>query len=72
VVKGLDLFRRHFADRADQYVLIGGTAATLAEDLNRFLDGLAADRSFDPHSLRIAITIEVTSERIAVTYGLTR
>jgi len=30
VVKGLDIFRRHFADYADQYVLIGGTAATLA------------------------------------------
>jgi hypothetical protein len=30
VVKGLDLFREHFAGVADQYVLIGGTAATLA------------------------------------------
>ena len=30
MVKGLDLFRQHFADHADQYVLIGGTAATLA------------------------------------------
>ncbi len=30
MVKGLDIFRRHFADYADQYVLIGGTAATLA------------------------------------------
>jgi formylmethanofuran dehydrogenase subunit E len=30
MVKGLDLFRQHFADYADQYVLIGGTAATLA------------------------------------------
>jgi hypothetical protein len=32
VVKGLDLFREHFAAVADQYVLIGGTAATLAMD----------------------------------------
>jgi hypothetical protein len=32
MVKGLDLFRQHFADYADQYVLIGGTAATLAMD----------------------------------------
>ena len=30
MVKGLDLFREHFARVADQYVLIGGTAATLA------------------------------------------
>jgi hypothetical protein len=30
VVKGLDTFRRHFEGHADQFVLIGGTAATLA------------------------------------------
>jgi len=30
VVKGLDLFRRHFDGYADQFILIGGTAATLA------------------------------------------
>jgi hypothetical protein len=30
MVKGLDLFREHFAGLEDQYVLIGGTAATLA------------------------------------------
>jgi hypothetical protein len=30
VVRGLDLFRRFFAAHAHQYVLIGGTAATLA------------------------------------------
>jgi hypothetical protein len=30
VVKGLDVFQNHFARYADQYVLIGGTAATLA------------------------------------------
>jgi hypothetical protein len=30
VVKGLDLFREHFAALSEQYVLIGGTAATLA------------------------------------------
>src|SRR5882762_6629819 len=29
VVKGLDVFQNHFARYADQYVLIGGTAATL-------------------------------------------
>jgi hypothetical protein len=30
MVKGLDVFRIWFADYPDQYILIGGTAATLA------------------------------------------
>lgn len=30
MVKGIDLFREHFAELGEQYVLIGGTAATLA------------------------------------------
>src|SRR6185312_14930970 len=30
MVRGLDVFREHFAKHADQFVLIGGTAATLA------------------------------------------
>ena len=30
MVKGLDVFRRHFDGYADQFILIGGTAATLA------------------------------------------
>ncbi len=30
MVKGLDIFRTHFDGHADQFVLIGGTAATLA------------------------------------------
>lgn len=30
MVKGLDIFRRHFDGHADQFILIGGTAATLA------------------------------------------
>ncbi len=29
MVRGLDIFRQSFADFADQYVLIGGTAASL-------------------------------------------
>jgi hypothetical protein len=29
MVKGLDVFRAWFKDHADQYILIGGTAATL-------------------------------------------
>jgi len=31
-VRGLDVFREHFAGHADQFVLIDGTAATLAMD----------------------------------------
>jgi len=30
MVKGLDVFQKHFADHAEQFILIGGTAATLA------------------------------------------
>ena len=30
MVRGLEVFREHFAGQPDQYVLIGGTAATLA------------------------------------------
>ena len=30
MVRGLDLFRKHFDSYADQFILIGGTAATLA------------------------------------------
>lgn len=30
MVKGLDVFRRHFAGHSDHFILIGGTAATLA------------------------------------------
>ena len=30
MVKGLDYFEKHFAPYADKYVLIGGTACTLA------------------------------------------
>lgn len=30
MVRGLDVFREHFAGHADQFVLIGGTAATIA------------------------------------------
>jgi hypothetical protein len=30
MVKGLDIFQEHFAGHSDQFILIGGTAATLA------------------------------------------
>jgi hypothetical protein len=32
MVKGLDVFKAWFADHADQYILIGGTAASMAMD----------------------------------------
>lgn len=47
-------------------------AAKIADDLDRFLDGIAADRSFDPRSLKITSTVDMIIERIALTYGLTR
>jgi len=47
-------------------------AAKIAGDLNRFLDGLAADRSFDPRSLKLTSTVEVIIGRIAMAYGLER
>lgn len=30
MIKGLDIFRQHFAQYTDRYVLIGGVAASLA------------------------------------------
>ena len=33
MVKGLDLFREHFADYSDSYVLIGGAACNMHEDI---------------------------------------
>lgn len=32
MVKGLDLFQKHFAGFTDRYVLIGGTASSLSMD----------------------------------------
>lgn len=34
MIKGLDVFRDHFADMSDQYVLIGGAASSLAMEEN--------------------------------------
>jgi len=47
-------------------------AMRIARDLERFLDALAADRSFDPNSLKISTTLETVVQRIAKAYGLTR
>lgn len=33
MVKGLDVFQKHFADHPGQFILIGGTAATVAMEL---------------------------------------
>ena len=42
------------------------------QDLNRFLDGLAADRSIDPKSLKRNITVAEIVQRIAQAYELKR
>ncbi len=68
MVRGLDVFREYFAGHADQFVLIGGTDATLAmEDA-----GLAADRSINPKSLKLNITVAEIVQRIALAYELKR
>ena len=58
MVKGLELFRERFAPFADRYVLIGGTAATLAmED---------ADQTFRAtKDLDIVLTLEVLDSAFA-------
>ncbi len=45
-------------------------AARIAGDLLRFLDGIAADRSIDPKSVKLNNTITEIIERIALAYGL--
>jgi hypothetical protein len=61
VVKGLDVFRDYFAGHADQFVLIGGTAATLAmEDA-----GLAFRATKD---LDIVLHIEALTPEFGVTF----
>jgi len=47
-------------------------APRIAEDLNRFLDGIAADRSLDPKSIKLNYTIAEIVERIAQAYELNR
>lgn len=47
-------------------------APRIAQDLNRFLDGLEADSSIDPKSIRINGSIAEIVERIALAYGLNR
>jgi hypothetical protein len=47
-------------------------AARIAEDLNRFLDGIEADRSIDPKSINLDISVVEIVERIARAYDLNR
>jgi hypothetical protein len=61
VVRGLDIFRAHFAGHADQFVLIGGTAAALAmEDA-----GLAFRATKD---LDIVLHIEALTSGFGVSF----
>jgi hypothetical protein len=47
-------------------------AARIAEDLNRFLDGIEADRSIDPKSIKLNNTVAEIAGRIAQAYELRR
>lgn len=67
--------RKHVNDvfRLSQLLAPGtqiGIATTIAQDLNRFLDAITADRSLDPRSLGINGSAAEVSERIARAYGL--
>lgn len=44
-------------------------APRIAQDLNRLLDGIEADRTFDPKSLGINSSVAEMVERIAQAYG---
>lgn len=58
MVRGLDLFRQHFADYGDHYVLIGGSACSLAFD--------AANLEFRAtKDLDLVLTLEVLNEEFA-------
>ncbi len=47
-------------------------APRIAQDLNRFLDGIEADRSIDPKSIGINSNVAEMVERIAQAFGLNR
>ena len=47
-------------------------ATRISDDLNRFLNGIEADRSIDPRSLKLNNTVAEIVERIALAYALTR
>jgi len=47
-------------------------ASTIAQHLNRSLDGIEADRTIDPKSLGINSSVAEMVERIAQAYALNR
>jgi hypothetical protein len=47
-------------------------APRIEQDLNRFLDGIQADRTIDPKSLKINSSVAEVVERIAQAYRLNR
>ena len=47
-------------------------APRIEQDLNRFLDGIEADRTIDPKSLGINSSVAEMVQRIAQAYGLNR
>ena len=47
-------------------------AERIAQDLNRCLDAIRADRSIDPKSFKIDSSVGEIGERIARAYGLSR
>ena len=47
-------------------------AARIEQDLNRFLDGIEADRTIDPKSLGINSSVAEMVQRIVQAYGLNR
>ncbi len=61
MVRGLELFRKHFANFQDQYVLIGGTACTLAMEEA----GLPFRATKD---LDIVLCIEALNEEFVVAF----
>ena len=69
MVKGLDIFQAWFAEHADQYVLIGGTAASLTMEEAGL--PFRATKDLDPKALRLgnAAVAEVVA-RIAHAYEL--
>ncbi len=47
-------------------------APRIAQDLQRFLDGIESDRTIDPKSFGINSSVAESAERIAQAYGLDR
>lgn len=47
-------------------------ASRIADDLNRFLDGVEADRSLDPKAIKLENTAPEIARRIALAYELKR